>query len=44
MIEGLLQALSLEYMFWLTIGVMVGMLVGTLPGLTATMGTAFATA
>jgi putative tricarboxylic transport membrane protein len=39
-IEGLLQALSLEYMFWLTVGVMVGMLVGTLPGLTATMGTA----
>ena len=40
MIDGLLQALSLEYMFWLTVGVMVGMLVGTLPGLTATMGTA----
>jgi putative tricarboxylic transport membrane protein len=27
-------------MFWLTVGVMVGMVVGTLPGLTATMGTA----
>jgi putative tricarboxylic transport membrane protein len=39
-IEGLLQALSLEYMLWLTVGVMMGMVVGTLPGLTATMGTA----
>lgn len=40
MIEGLVQALSLEYMLWLTVGVMMGMVVGTLPGLTATMGTA----
>ncbi len=40
MIEGLMQALTLEYMFWLTVGVMMGMVVGTLPGLTATMGTA----
>jgi len=39
-IEGLMQALTLEYMFWLTVGVMMGMVVGTLPGLTATMGTA----
>ena len=40
MIEGLFQALTLEYMFWLTVGVLVGMVVGTLPGLTATMGVA----
>ncbi len=40
MIEGLLQALTPSYMFWLTMGVMMGMVVGTLPGLTATMGTA----
>jgi TctA family transporter len=39
-IEGLLQALTPSYMFWLTMGVMMGMVVGTLPGLTATMGTA----
>ena len=40
MIEGLIQALSPSYMMWLTLGVMMGMVVGTLPGLTATMGTA----
>ena len=40
MIEGLMQAIQPEYMFWLTVGVMIGMVVGTLPGLTATMGTA----
>lgn len=40
MIEGLMQALQPEYMLWLTVGVMMGMVVGTLPGLTATMGTA----
>ncbi len=40
MIEGLLLALSPEYMLWLTVGVLIGMVVGTLPGLTATMGTA----
>lgn len=40
MIEGLMQALQPEYLFWLTMGVMMGMVVGTLPGLTATMGTA----
>ncbi len=40
MIEGLMQALQPSYMFWLTVGVMIGMVVGALPGLTATMGTA----
>ena len=40
MIEGLMQALTPSYMLWLTVGVMIGMVVGTLPGLTATMGTA----
>ena len=40
MIEGLMQALTPSYMLWLTVGVMMGMVVGTLPGLTATMGTA----
>ena len=40
MIEGLFQALSLSTLLWLTLGVMIGMIVGTLPGLTATMGTA----
>ena len=40
MIEGLFQALSLSTLLWLTLGVMIGMIVGTLLGLTATMGTA----
>jgi len=40
MIEGLMQALTPSYMLWLIVGVMMGMIVGTLPGLTATMGTA----
>ena len=40
MIEGLMQALTPTYMLWLTVGVLMGMVVGTLPGLTATMGTA----
>jgi len=40
LIEGLMQALQPSYMFWLTVGVMIGMVVGALPGLTATMGTA----
>jgi putative tricarboxylic transport membrane protein len=40
LIEGLIQAISPSYMIWLTVGVMMGMVVGTLPGLTATMGTA----
>ncbi len=33
-------AVTPSYLFWLTVGVMIGMVVGTLPGLTATMGTA----
>ena len=40
MIEGLLLAVTPSYLFWMTVGVMIGMVVGTLPGLTATMGTA----
>ncbi|MGI9521313.1 MAG: tripartite tricarboxylate transporter permease [Hyphomicrobiaceae bacterium] len=40
MIEGLMQAIAPSYLFWLTVGVLMGMVVGTLPGLTATMGTA----
>jgi putative tricarboxylic transport membrane protein len=40
MLEGLMVALQPSYIFWLTVGVMMGMVVGTLPGLTATMGTA----
>ncbi|MDA0241552.1 MAG: tripartite tricarboxylate transporter permease, partial [Proteobacteria bacterium] len=40
MIEGLMLALTPSYLFWLTVGVLLGMVVGTLPGLTATMGTA----
>ena len=40
MIEGLMQALTPGYMLYLTLGVMIGMFVGCLPGLTATMGTA----
>jgi putative tricarboxylic transport membrane protein len=39
-IEGLILALTPEYMLWLTVGIVLGMVVGTLPGLTATMGTA----
>jgi len=39
-IEGLMLALTPAYLFWLTVGVLIGMVVGTLPGLTATMGTA----
>jgi putative tricarboxylic transport membrane protein len=40
MFEGLMMALQPSYIFWLTVGVMLGMVVGTLPGLTATMGVA----
>ena len=40
MLEGLMVALQPSYIFWLTVGVMMGLVVGTLPGLTATMGTA----
>jgi len=39
-IEGLMLALTPAYLFWLTVGVLIGMVVGTIPGLTATMGTA----
>lgn len=38
--EGLMMALEPSYIFWLTVGVLLGMVVGTLPGLTATMGVA----
>ena len=37
MIEGLMLALTPAYLFWLTVGVLIGMVVGTLPGLTATI-------
>jgi putative tricarboxylic transport membrane protein len=40
MLEGLMMALQPSFIFWLTVGVMMGMVVGALPGLTATMGTA----
>ncbi len=40
MIEGLLLTLTPSHLFWITVGVTIGMVVGTLPGLTATMGTA----
>jgi putative tricarboxylic transport membrane protein len=40
MLDGLMMALQPSFIFWLTVGVMVGMVVGALPGLTATMGTA----
>jgi len=33
MIEGLMQALTPTYLLWMTVGVMIGMVVGTLPGL-----------
>ena len=40
MFEALLMALSPSYLMYMTIGIMLGLVVGTLPGLTATMGTA----
>lgn len=40
MLDGLMMALQPSYIFWLTVGIMMGMVVGALPGLTATMGTA----
>ena len=40
MLDGLMMALQPSFIFWLTVGVMMGMVVGALPGLTATMGTA----
>jgi putative tricarboxylic transport membrane protein len=39
-IEGLIQALTPQFLLWLTVGVLAGMVVGALPGLTATMGVA----
>lgn len=40
MIDGLLTVMGYEYMLYLIIGVFVGIVVGALPGFTATMGTA----
>jgi len=40
MIESLLTVLGPQYMIYLTIGVLAGIIVGALPGFTATMGTA----
>ncbi len=40
MIEGLVTVLGFEYMLYVFIGVLVGIVVGALPGFTATMGTA----
>jgi putative tricarboxylic transport membrane protein len=40
MLEGLMVALTPSYILWMTVGIMLGMVVGTLPGLTATMGVA----
>ena len=40
MIEAFYMAISPSYLMYMTIGVMLGLVVGTLPGLTATMGTA----
>jgi putative tricarboxylic transport membrane protein len=35
-----MEALSPQFLLWLTVGVLAGMIVGALPGLTATMGVA----
>lgn len=40
MLEGLTTVLGPDYMFYLLIGVLGGIVVGALPGFTATMGTA----
>ena len=40
MIEAFFLAISPSYLMYMTIGVLLGLVVGTLPGLTATMGTA----
>lgn len=40
MLEGLLEVLGFEYALYLVIGVLGGIVVGALPGFTATMGTA----
>jgi putative tricarboxylic transport membrane protein len=40
MLEAFYMAISPSYLMYMTIGIMLGLVVGTLPGLTATMGTA----
>lgn len=40
MFSGLMDALSPTFLLWTAVGVMAGMIIGALPGLTATMGTA----
>lgn len=40
MVEGILTALTPDYLLYMAIGVAVGIVVGALPGFTATMGTA----
>jgi putative tricarboxylic transport membrane protein len=40
MIEGLLTVMGAEYMIYMFLGVIIGIVVGSLPGFTATMGTA----
>ncbi len=40
MIDAFFLAISPSYLMFMTIGVLLGLVVGTLPGLTATMGTA----
>ena len=40
MFEAFFMAISPTYLMYMTIGVLLGLVVGTLPGLTATMGTA----
>jgi putative tricarboxylic transport membrane protein len=40
MLHGLLVAVTPQTLFWISVGVLAGMVVGTLPGLTATMGVA----
>jgi putative tricarboxylic transport membrane protein len=40
MLEAFYMAISPSYLMYMTIGIILGLVVGTLPGLTATMGTA----
>lgn len=40
MLQGLVLALSPAALFWTAVGVLAGMVIGSLPGLTATMGVA----
>ncbi len=42
MIEGVLLALEMSNILWALVGVVIGVLVGAVPGLTATMGIALA--